>query len=192
MKELIVASKNKHKIEEIKDALSPFGYKVTSLLDLAMDINIIEDQDTFEGNALKKAMEVRKHTKKMVLADDSGLMVDALGGKPGVYSARFAGENSSDQENMDLLLEKLQNETDKKARFVTVMVLVGLQEEPIFAKGYLEGYIADKPHYENGFGYDPVFVVQETNKVLSKYSLQDKNHISHRANALKEIIRYIK
>lgn len=192
MKELFVASKNKHKMIEIKKKLLPLGYHVLSLNDVDKELEIIEDQDTFEGNALKKAMALYNIVKKPVLADDSGLIVDALDGNPGVYSARFAGENATDEMNNALLLEKLQTVHKRDARFTTVMVLVGIDEKPVFAHGFLEGEIALKARGENGFGYDPIFIVKGKGRHLSEYTLDEKNAISHRGQALDEIIRYLK
>jgi len=192
MKELYVASKNNHKIEEMKDKLHPLGYRVLSLNDIDQNLEIEEDQDTFEGNALKKAMTLLKIVNRPVLADDSGLIVDALKGAPGVYSARYAGEHASDEENNQLLLENLQTVDARGARFITVMVLVGLAEKPIYAHGYLEGDIARKPRGKNGFGYDPIFVVKGEDKHLAEYLTAEKNTISHRGKALDEIIRYLK
>lgn len=192
MKELYVASKNKHKIEEIQKKLNPLGYHVLSLMDVDQNLEIIEDQDTFEGNALKKAMTLYKMVNKPVLADDSGLIVDALDGAPGVYSARYAGENVTYDENNQLLLENLQTTVERDARFITVMVLVGVEEHPIYAYGYLEGKIALKARGKNGFGYDPIFIVKGEDRHLSEYTLDEKNVISHRGKALDEIIRYLK
>lgn len=192
MKELYVASKNKHKIKEIRNKLEPLGYKVKSILDVDPSLDIVEDKDTFEGNALKKAMALYDLVKKPVLADDSGLSVDALKGAPGVYSARYAKEDATDEENNQRLLENLQTVEKRDAMFVTVMVLVGVDEFPIYARGYLKGEIARSPLGENGFGYDPIFIVKEDKRRLSEYTLAEKNKISHRAKALEEIILYMK
>jgi XTP/dITP diphosphohydrolase len=192
MKELYVASKNKHKIEEIQEKLNPLGYLVHSLLDIQEDIEIVEDQDTFEGNALKKAITLQKMVNKPVLADDSGLIVDALDGAPGIYSARYAGEKATDEQNNQLLLKNLQTVQNRNARFITVMALVGFETNPVFTRGYLEGTIAQNPRGTNGFGYDPIFVVAGGNRHLSEYSLEEKNRISHRGKALEEIIQYLK
>jgi len=192
MKELYVASKNKHKIEEIKEKLEPLGFSIYSLLDLNQDVNIVEDKDTFEGNALKKAVTLNQIVNKPVLADDSGLIVDALDGAPGIYSARYAGEQATDEMNNQLLLKNLESIHERDARFVTVMALVGMEENPIYAYGYLEGSIARKYRGTNGFGYDPIFVVKGEDRHLSEYTLTEKNKISHRANALDEIIQYLK
>ncbi len=192
MNELYVATKNKHKIIEIQKKLVPLGYHVLSLLDVNKELDIIEDQDSFEGNALKKAMTLYDIIKKPVLADDSGLMVDALDGAPGVFSARYAGEEARDDENNRLLLENLQTVETRDARFCTVMVLVGVEKNPVYAYGYLEGEIAYKARGENGFGYDPIFIVKGENRHLAEYTLEEKNEISHRGKAMEEIIRYLK
>lgn len=192
MKELFIASKNNHKIKEIKDKLQPLGFHISSLQSVDDEIEIVEDKDSFKGNALKKAETLYRIINKPVLADDSGLVVDALDGAPGIYSARFAGEHATDKENNTLLLERLQRVENRTARFVTAMVLVGLSDQPIVSYGYLEGEIAMKPFGSNGFGYDPIFVVNADKRHLSEYTMEEKNRISHRGKALDELIQYLK
>ena len=192
MKELYIASKNKHKIEEMKERLSSLGLEIKSLLDLDQEFEIIEDKDTFEGNALKKAKTLYAYLQKPVLADDSGLMVDALKGAPGVYSARYSGQEATDEENNALLLKNMEGVLDRTARFVTVMVVLGLEEEAIVTQGTLEGEIALSPKEGHGFGYDPIFIVKEDGRYLSEYLMEEKNQISHRGKALNKLIKHFK
>ena len=191
MKTIYIASRNTHKIEEMRQVLEPIGFKVLSMADVDKKITIVEDKDTFEGNALKKAKTLQEYVKAPVLADDSGLEVDALDGRPGVYSARFAGENATDEENNHLLLTRLKGVNERSARFVCAMVLVGLGED-IIVRGTLEGDIAFIPKLGNGFGYDPLFLVKEDGRYLSEYTMEEKNQISHRGKALNKLKKHFK
>jgi len=191
MKTIYIASQNTHKIEEIGKVLEPLGFTVLSMADLGKKITIVEDQDTFEGNALKKAKTLEAYVKTPVLADDSGLEVDALDGRPGVYSARFAGEHATDEENNQLLLTRLQGVKERSARFVCAMALVGLGED-IIVRGTLEGQIAKTPKLGNGFGYDPLFLVKKDGRYLSDYTMEEKNKISHRGKALNKLRKHFK
>lgn len=191
MNTIYIASKNSHKIEEMSQVLEPLGFTVLSMKDIPEEIEIIEDKDTFEGNALKKAKTVKKYVEGLVLADDSGLEVDALDGRPGVYSARFAGEHATNEENNHLLLERLEGVKERSARFVCAMALVGLKED-ILVRGTLEGRIAEIPQLGYGFGYDPLFIVQEDGRYLSEYTMEEKNQISHRGKALNKLRKHFK
>ena len=191
---LFVATANAGKLREIRDLLK--GIEVFGLRDLPFHIDIVEDGDTFRANSLKKANVLMERLGVPVLADDSGLVVDALGGRPGVYSARFAGENASDEENTQKLLLELSavEDKDRTARFVCVMCLVMPDGTAHYAEGESEGIILRAPKGENGFGYDPVFYVPEFDKTFSELTLEEKNSISHRARALskmREIIERI-
>lgn len=193
-KKLFVATANAGKLREIRDLLK--GIEVFGLQDLPFHIDIVEDGDTFRANSLKKANVLMERLRVPVLADDSGLVVDALGGQPGVYSARFAGENASDEENTQKLLAELSDAEDKDrtARFVCVMCLVMPDGTVHYAEGESEGIILRSPKGENGFGYDPVFYVPEFDKTFSELTLEEKNTISHRARALakmREIIERV-
>ncbi|WP_138203812.1 XTP/dITP diphosphatase [Haloimpatiens lingqiaonensis] len=190
MKKLVVASNNEHKIEEIKNILSKFDLEVLSLKEVGINIDIEETGTTFMENAYIKASEIYKIVEDaMVLADDSGLMVDALGGAPGVYSARFAGEHGNYKKNNEKLLEMLKGISyeDRKAKFVCAMVLILDEERTIKVQGEVKGVIIDKESGENGFGYDPLFYVPEYNMTFAQMDGGIKNKISHRANALRAL-----
>lgn len=191
MKEIVIATKNKHKIIEMKHALEPLGYQVLSLFDFEEFPEIIEDKDTFHGNALKKAQELSDYLQKDVIADDSGLEVLSLNNEPGVYSARYAGEHVSYDDNNKLLLKNLEGICDRRARFVTVMCVYNRGEEPFFIEGYLNGDIAKEYKGTNGFGYDPIFIPRGDTRHLAEYTLEEKNQISHRGQCLKQLSKII-
>jgi XTP/dITP diphosphohydrolase len=187
MKKLIVASNNKGKIREIKEILKDFNLKVLSLKDLNIDIDVVEDGNTFIENAYKKAKEVYDVTEGyMVLADDSGLMVDALNGAPGVFSARFAGEYGNDVKNNKKLLEMLKNksEEERSAKFVCSLVLIIDDNRKINVEGSVKGEIIKEAIGEDGFGYDPLFYVPKLKKTFAQMTSIEKNSISHRGKAL--------
>jgi XTP/dITP diphosphohydrolase len=192
MKKIVVATKNKHKIEEFKHMLEPLGYELLSLYDFNEFPDIIEDRDTFKGNAMKKAQELSDYLKMDVIADDSGLEVFALNGEPGVYSARYAGEDASYDDNNTLLLKNLEGIIDREARFVTSMCVYYRDKEPLFIEEYLYGKIAYKYKGNNGFGYDPIFIPEGDSRHLAEYSMSEKNEISHRGKCLKKLIKIIK
>lgn len=186
---LILASQNHHKAQEMQAIL---GDKITlvTLGDAGCaDLEIIEDGYTFEQNAIKKAVTVMQATGLPAIADDSGLCVDALDGAPGVYTARFAGEDATDDENISKLLKELDGvETAKRtARFVCVIAVAYPDREPVTYRGECEGLILTEKHGENGFGYDPVFYVEEFGKSMAELSAEVKNSISHRSRALAEL-----
>lgn len=197
MKKLIIASNNAHKVKEIKAILSEFPVEVLSLREAGIDIDVVEDGTTFMENAYKKAKEIFDiKSDAMVLSDDSGLMVEALGGAPGVYSARFAGEHGNDKRNNEKLLSMLRGKPfeERKAKFVSAIVLIVDKDTIIKVQGEVEGYIEEKLHGEGGFGYDPLFFVPEYNMTFGEMSDEQKNSISHRARALfklKEELRKI-
>jgi XTP/dITP diphosphohydrolase len=192
MKEIVIATKNEDKVIEIKKMLEPIGYKVLTLYDFLELPEIIEDGETFRENAYKKAVTLSKYLNKDVIADDSGLEVFALNNEPGVYSARYAGENVSYDDNNRLLLKNMKNKTNRKARFVTTICLYRLNKEPIYFEDYLVGEIATGYKGENGFGYDPIFIVEKSNKHLAEFSLEAKNLISHRGKCVQKLINYLK
>jgi len=195
MKKLIVASNNSKKIKEIKEILSKYPVDVVSLKEAGIDIEVEECGHTFMENAYKKAIEIYKITSGcMVLADDSGLMVDCLGGAPGVYSARFAGEHGNDKKNNEKLLSLLTNkeEHEKKAKFVCAIVLVVDYDNIIKVEGELEGIILDKERGEKGFGYDPLFYVPKYEMTCAEMNSELKNTISHRAKAFEKLEEQIK
>lgn len=192
MKEIVIATKNSHKIVEFKAMLEPLGYKILSLFDFDEFPEIIEDKDTFRGNAQKKAQELAEYLHKIVIADDSGLQVNALNGAPGVYSARYSGENATYTDNNHLLLKNLLGETDRSANFITCMCIYEEGKAPIFFEDYLFGSIAEDFKGDNGFGYDPIFVPNGDSRHLAEYSLEEKNKISHRGKCLVKLTSFLK
>ncbi|KZL93428.1 XTP/dITP diphosphatase [Clostridium magnum] len=195
MRKLIVASNNSKKIKEIKEILSKYPVEVVSLKEAGIDVEVEEDGNTFVENAYKKAIEIYKIIPEcMVLADDSGLMVDCLGGAPGVYSARFAGEHGNDKKNNEKLLSLLENkeEHEKTAKFVCAIVLVSDYDNLIKVEGELEGVILDRERGENGFGYDPIFYVPKYEMTCAEMNSDLKNVISHRAKAFEKLEEQIK
>jgi len=187
---IIAATKNKHKIEEIQEITGEFGMEVISRADAGIpDIEIEEDGDTFEANSEKKAREIMDLCGETTIADDSGLMVDALGGAPGVFSARFAGEDGNDLKNNEKLLSLLSDVTpeNRTARFVSVITLIYPDGKKIVARGECEGHIIYKPRGSNGFGYDPLFIPIGYDRTFAELSGAEKNHISHRAIALQNL-----
>lgn len=184
---IILSSGNSHKIKEIKNILKNLSFDVISKDDVGLkDFDVVEDGDTLEENAFKKALELSKLTKGIIIADDTGLFVDALDGEPGVYSARYAGEHVSYTDNNKLLLKNIEHVPLEKrtAFFKTVIAVVLENGEELKAEGICRGKIAFEPRGENGFGYDPLFIVDGTDKTFSEMTDEEKNKISHRANAL--------
>jgi XTP/dITP diphosphohydrolase len=186
-RKIILSSGNKHKIKEIKDILKDMPFDVLSKDEIGFeDFDVIEDGETLEENALKKATELSELVEGIIIADDTGLFVDVLDGEPGVYSARYAGEHVSYVDNNNLLLRNLKNiPTDARtAYFKTVVAVVLENGEHFMAEGICKGKIAFGTRGENGFGYDPLFVVDGLDKTFSEMTDLEKNKISHRANAL--------
>lgn len=191
---IVAASRNKHKIEEIAAITKKFGMDLISRDDAGVPpFEIEEDGQSFEENSLKKAKEIMKVCGKITLADDSGLMVDYLGGAPGIYSARFAGENADDEKNNAKLLALLDGVENKErtAKFVSVITMVYPNGDVIVARGECAGRILCEPAGENGFGYDPLFVPEGCDKTFAQLSAEEKNGISHRAAALRELERLL-
>jgi XTP/dITP diphosphohydrolase len=187
--EIIVATRNRGKLAEIREALSDLGITLYSLEDFPDGPEVLEDGETFYENAVKKARETAWHTGKFALADDSGLVVDALGGEPGVYSARYAGEEADDRMNNDKLLAELKDvpEDNRTARFICVIAVAFPDGELITAHGASEGRIMDAPRGEQGFGYDPLFYSVEAGAGFSEISRKEKLKVSHRGRALQEL-----
>lgn len=184
---IVVATKNENKIREISEVLSPLGFEVVSQTNAGINIDVEETGDTFEKNALIKARAVSLVCDDYVLADDSGLCVEALGGRPGVYSARYAGEGASDCDRIEKLLGELENVTDRSAKFVTAMVFITPDGKEIKTKGEVFGKILKSPMGENGFGYDPIFYSDELEKSFAAATAAEKNSVSHRSRALKDL-----
>ncbi len=183
---LVVATKNPGKIREIRALLEGLGYRILSLEDFPQFPPVEERGETFLENALEKARAAARYTGEMALADDSGLEVEALGGAPGVRSARFGGQGLTDADRNRLLLEKLRGVPmeERKARFRCVMALVTPGGEEYVVEGTCEGYIAMEPLGDHGFGYDPVFYLPRYGKTMAQLPPEEKNRISHRAKAL--------
>jgi XTP/dITP diphosphohydrolase len=181
---VVIASKNEHKIVEILDVLESSGLEFELINDADWP-DVDETEPTLEGNALLKARAVRDHTGYSVIADDTGLEVHALGGAPGVVSARYAGEDATYDDNVTKLLEEMDGVLDRAAQFRTVMVLIDDDGEEIVVEGIMEGAITRERRGSNGFGYDPVFEVGE--RTFAEMSTPEKNKISHRARALRAL-----
>lgn len=185
--EIVFATNNQKKLKEIKQILEPIGVKVNSLSDLNIDVDIEETGETFEENALIKARAIHELTGKTVLADDSGLEVFYLDNAPGVYSARFLGEDTEYTVKNQYIIDKLEsaNEDERGARFVTVIACVYRGGEEFVVRGEVNGVIAKEQQGVNGFGYDPIFFVESIGKTFANMSDDEKNSISHRGIALR-------
>lgn len=193
MKEAIIATHNPGKVKEFKEILEPKGYDVKSLAEIGFTEEIEETGHTFEENAILKAEAVAKAVNKMVIADDSGLSIDNLGGRPGVYSARYAGEQKDDQANIDKVLSELKGieKEQRTARFRCALAVSIPGEETKTVEGHVEGYIAEESRGEYGFGYDPIFIVKDKDKTMAELTSDEKNKISHRADALKKLSKLL-
>lgn len=187
--QIVLASNNAHKLAELRSLLP--DYNVVGLADIGCHDDIPETADTFAGNALQKAMWVRRRYGLDCIADDSGLEVAALGGAPGVYSARYAGAGHDDEANNSLLLKNLQGTADRTARFRTVIALVREGRQPVFFEGTVEGTIAAEPHGDGGFGYDPLFIPAGWQMSFAQATPAQKNAVSHRGNAVRLLCRYL-
>ena len=192
MKNLILATKNKGKVTEIENSLNELNFKILSLAATSGFAEIEETGATFEENARIKAEIVYEHFKILTLADDSGLETDALNGTPGVFSARYSGDDATDESNCEKLLLELDKASDKRrtARFKCVMVLKDEKTEKVF-EGICKGTIAYEKRGEEGFGYDPLFIPDGYNKTFAELDLETKNSISHRGKALKLLKEYL-
>lgn len=186
--ELVIASNNRHKVKEITDILAGKFDRIYSLSELGIKVDPEETAPDFFGNALIKANAVAVFTDKAVVADDSGLMVDALGGAPGVFSARYAGEPCSDDRNNAKLLAEMAGVKDRRAKFVTTMVLRFPDGKTVVGTGEVMGEILFEKKGSNGFGYDPLFYSYELKKTFAEATEEEKNSVSHRSRALKEIV----
>lgn len=187
MKKIVAASQNKYKIREIEEITKEFGMFIVPRDEAGVpDVEIVEDGETFETNSYKKAYEVMRLCGEITIADDSGLEVDYLDGEPGVYSSRFAGEDTDDKKNNEKLLSLLEGVPKEKrsGRFVSVITIVYPDGTNIVARGEVEGHIAFEESGDNGFGYDPLFIPLGYNKTFGDFTSENKNKISHRAKAL--------
>ncbi|OCL25352.1 non-canonical purine NTP pyrophosphatase, RdgB/HAM1 family [Orenia metallireducens] len=190
---LFLATGNQHKIEEMEKILADTDIEILSKNDIDAMPEVIEDQDTFIGNSLKKARKIAEYTGMSTIADDSGLVVEALGGQPGVYSARFAGEHATDQENNQKLLELLKDTPleERKAYFICAMSFVSVEGEEYTVTGKCHGHITFNALGEEGFGYDPLFIPKGYKKSFAQLGSEVKNKISHRAKALEKMKEYL-
>ena len=192
---VVLASKNKHKLEEISQITRQFGMELVLESDLGVDIDVEETGSTFEENSLLKAETVMKATGLPALADDSGIAVDALNGEPGIYSARYGFDESLDDwGRLQLLLKNTEQVPDERrqAKFVCVITLVTPQKEIIQARGEVHGMLLRAPAGQGGFGYDPIFYYPPLGKSLAELTPEEKNQVSHRANALKVFYQKLK
>lgn len=194
-KTLIVSSDNSHKIGEIKKILKDLPITVLSKTEAGCgEIEVIEDGDTLEENAIKKAVEIATRVNAIVIADDTGLFVDKLNGEPGIYSARYSGENATDRSNREKLLRELEGVTleERTAKFKTIIAIVLEDKSVKLASGECSGKIGYEEKGENGFGYDSLFIVDGYGKTFAELGEEIKNTISHRANALKNLKEELK
>ena len=186
--QLVLATRNANKLEEIRDVLGLDPQTVKSSFDYPQIPDVVEDKDTLEGNAIKKATTIAAATGCWALADDSGLEVDALAGAPGVYSARYAGEHCSYLDNCNKLLFEMEGKSNRRARFRTVLALVNLVGEVRTLEGAMEGTILTEMRGDGGFGYDPVFIPNGYDLSYAEFDPAEKNRISHRGRALQAAI----
>lgn len=191
---IVVATRNQGKVREFHKMFQQFGWEAVSLMDYPDVPEVVEDGLTFEENARKKAETIAAFLNMPAIGDDSGLEVDALDGKPGVYSARFAGENATDEDNWRKLLDQMRDVPNEKrtARFRCALAFARPNEETIVASGHCEGAILREPAGTNGFGYDPVFFLPEKLCTMAQLEAEQKNQMSHRAMALHNLVEKIR
>lgn len=193
MNKLVLASRNKNKIEELRSTLAPLGVTLKSTYDFPALEEVIEDRETLKGNALKKAQYVFDETGIPALSDDTGLEVAALGGRPGVYSARYAGESATYQDNVDKLLKEMDGvaKDERGAQFRTVVAFVN-EEQPLMFEGICRGKILTEERGSQGFGYDPVFCPNGYDQTFAQLDESVKNEISHRGRAIQKFYNWLK
>lgn len=184
---LVIATRNKGKTSEIMDLLKEFPVNIKNLDDFGPIPSVEEDGDTFDKNAYKKASFTSRILGLPALADDSGLLIKALGGAPGVHSARYAGENASDEQRCSKVLSEMKGKTDRRAAFKCVISIAVPPGPALTYEGHCEGLITKKPAGSNGFGYDPIFFFSPLNKTFAELTREEKNRVSHRGNALREL-----
>ena len=186
---LVFATNNQHKVDEIRKVL-PQNLEIITLKEAGIDIDIPEPYETLEENAIEKCSVIHKMISANCFSEDTGLEVEALNGEPGVKSARYAGEGRNTQDNIDKLICKLQGNTNRKARFRTVVALIWDNEQHLF-EGICNGRIIDEQTGLEGFGYDPVFIPDGSNRTFAEMSLEEKNQFSHRAKAVAKLIAFL-
>ena len=191
--EIILATNNAHKLKEVREILSPHKITVYGLNDLNLKPEDVEENaTTYSGNALIKAKAVQKLTTLPIIADDSGLEIEALDNQPGLHSARFASKYGGHENAIKVILEDLKKKDNRKARFVCDIILLNEDEKPLLFEGIVPGHIAKEPYGKGGFGYDPIFVCDELNKTYAEMTQEEKNKVSHRGKALKKLLTYLK
>ena len=188
MKQVVIATKNKGKAKDFEALFQPLGFEVVTMFDVAPDMEIEETGTTFEENAVLKAETLAKELNMIVIADDSGLAVDALGGAPGVYSARYAGDHD-DEANIVKVLENLAGVSEEKrtARFMCALAIAGPEMDTTTVFGTCEGIILEEKRGTNGFGYDPIFFIPELGRAMAQLTPEEKGAISHRGNAIRKL-----
>lgn len=192
-KTIIIATQNEGKAKEFKNLFNEYGYQVKTLLDYPDIDDVPETGKTFAENAFQKADAISKQLNTIVLADDSGLEVEALDGKPGIYSARFAGEHGNDVKNNRKLVEELKDipKDERKANFHCTLVMAGPERDPLYVEGEVFGQILDEGRGEHGFGYDPLFYMPELGKTMAELTSEEKNKVSHRARAIEKLKKHL-
>lgn len=192
MKQIMIATSNAHKVEEFKRMLQPYGYEVRSLLDLDEEIDIEENGTTFEENALIKAKTIYDKLHIEVIADDSGLAVNAMHGEPGIYSARFLGRDTSYDVKNQYIIDQVKDAEDKGAQFVCAIAYIDADGHENVFTGVVEGEIYDHIEGGKGFGYDPIFYYPPFKTTLANVSEDQKNEVSHRGKAIQMLLNYMK
>lgn len=189
MEDIVIASNNKGKINDFKVIFPDFN--VISISEIIEDFDVEETGDTFEANAKLKSEAAAKALNKRVIADDSGLEVFTLNGEPGVYSARYAGTAKDDDANIEKVLSKLGGSTNRSAQFVCVISMSAPNEETVQFKGTVQGEITLNKIGENGFGYDPIFYIDDKNKTMAQLTAEEKSEVSHRGKAIEKLRQYL-
>jgi XTP/dITP diphosphohydrolase len=184
---LVIATRNRNKLREFEELLKDVDIEVRSLDDFGPIPEAVEDGDSFDENAYKKALHTAKILGLPALADDSGLVVEALGGAPGIYSARYAGDNASDADNCQKLLKEMRGKTDRRAQFQCVLSIAVPSGPALTYEGSCSGVILEEGRGDNGFGYDPLFYFTELKKTFAELSMAEKSRVSHRGKALAEV-----
>ena len=188
--QLVAATNNQHKLSEIRPLIEP-DFRLLSLDDIGCEDELPETTNTLEGNSLQKASYIFERYHLPCFADDTGLEVEALKGAPGVYSARYAGDQRNSDDNIELLLSNLKDKQNRRARFRTIITLITTSETHLF-EGIVSGEILETKHGAGGFGYDPVFRPEGFNKTMAEMSMDEKNHISHRGQAIRKLVNHLK
>ena len=191
---IVLATRNRGKVKEISDLVADLPVELLSLSDIAPDFDVVEDRDTFQENAMKKAREVAHATGLTALADDSGLCIDPLDGRPGVLSARYAGEGATDEEKCARILNEMAHVSDDRrgAHFVCVLALATPEGEEKIFEGRCMGRITREPRGDQGFGYDPIFFHEESGLTFAQMDRDSKNAVSHRGRSLRQLAAYLR